>query len=114
MGVCLDHGNYAIVMEYVENGDLEEMLMSETGEHREVIGQWSCRLKMSLEIAKGMNFLHSLNPPVIHRDLKTSNVLVDHNYSCKVSIHERLCCAESSLSLLTDYRLWIVNNKRNF
>ena len=42
---------------------------------------------MSLEIAKGMDFLHSLNPSIIHRDLKTANVLVDCNYSCKVSIH---------------------------
>ncbi|XP_062508257.1 serine/threonine-protein kinase phg2-like [Corticium candelabrum] len=39
---------------------------------------------MSLEIAKGMDFLHSLNPSIIHRDLKTANVLVDCNYSCKI------------------------------
>ena len=73
-------------MEHVGNGDLESMLLSEEREHPE-IRKWSCRLKMSLEIAKGMDFLHSLNPSIIHRDLKTANVLVDCNYSCKVSIH---------------------------
>ena len=75
-----------IVMEYVENGDLESILLSEEREHPE-IRKWSCRLKMSLEIAKGMDFLHSLNPSIIHRDLKTANVLVDCTYHCKASIH---------------------------
>ena len=60
LGLCTDHGHYAIVMEHVGNGDLESMLLSEVREHHE-IRKWSCRLKMSLEIAKGMNFLHRLN-----------------------------------------------------
>ncbi|XP_062508424.1 receptor-interacting serine/threonine-protein kinase 2-like [Corticium candelabrum] len=66
-----------------ENGDLESILLSEEREHPE-IRKWSCRLKMSLEIAKGMDFLHSLNPSIIHRDLKTANVLVDCTYHCKI------------------------------
>ena len=53
--IFTDHGHYAIVMEYVGNGDLESMLLSEVREHPE-IRKWSCRLKMSLQIAKGMNF----------------------------------------------------------
>ncbi|XP_062508425.1 serine/threonine-protein kinase Tao-like [Corticium candelabrum] len=70
-------------MKHVGNGDLESMLLSEEREHPEV-RKWSCRLKMSLEIAKGMDFLHSLNPSIIHRDLKTANVSVDCNYFCKI------------------------------
>ena len=84
LGLCL--APYAIVMEYVENGDLEDMLVLNQNQHKE-IKNWSCRINMSLEIAKGMDFLHSRSPPIIHRDLKTSNVLVDGNYSCKVSVH---------------------------
>ena len=85
LGLCTDPGKYAIVMEYVENGDLEEMLMSNNMKHSK-IKEWSCRRRMSLQIAKGMDFLHSLKPPIIHRDLKTSNVVVDRNYFCKVNI----------------------------
>ena len=61
------------------------MLLSEEREHCK-IRKWSCRINMSLDIAKGMDFLHSRSPPIIHRDLKTSNVVVDRNYCCKVSI----------------------------
>ena len=85
LGLCTDPGNYAIVMEYVENGDLKKMLLSEEREHCK-IRKWSCRINMSLDIAKEMDFLHSRSPPIIHRDLKTSNVVVDRNYCCKVSI----------------------------
>ena len=85
LGLCTDPGHYAIVMEYVEKGDLEEMLISDNSKHSK-IREWSCRRKMSLHIAKGMDFLHSHKPPIIHRDLKTSNVVVDRNYCCKVEI----------------------------
>jgi serine/threonine protein kinase len=40
---------------------------------------------MALDVATGMNFLHKLEPPIIHRDLKTANVLVDIRYCCKIS-----------------------------
>ena len=39
---------------------------------------------MVLDAAKGMQYLHSCSPPLIHRDLKTPNLLVDKNYIVKV------------------------------
>ena len=83
LGMCIDSGHYAIVMEYMENGNLEEMLLSGVDDHP-IIKHWDCRIRMALEIAKGMNYLHSLPTPIIHRDLKTTNVLVGCNYGCKV------------------------------
>lgn len=83
LGLCDQPGHYAIVMEYIENGNLEVMLLSDADKHP-VIQQWDCRIKIALDIAKGMDYLHGLPTPIIHRDLKTANILVDHNYSCKV------------------------------
>ena len=83
LGVCVDPRHYAIVMEYVEYGNLENMLLFGVDKHP-VINQWKCRVRMALEIAKGMDYLHSLHPPIIHRNLKTASVLVGHNYCCKV------------------------------
>lgn len=40
--------------------------------------------RMALDIAKGMNYLHSCRPPIIHRDLKSDNLLVDHDFTVKV------------------------------
>jgi serine/threonine protein kinase len=42
------------------------------------------RLRMALDVAKGINYLHCLNPPIVHWDLKTPNMLVDKNWSVKV------------------------------
>lgn len=40
---------------------------------------------MALDIARGMNYLHNCSPPIVHRDLKTSNLLVDKNWMVKVA-----------------------------
>ena len=45
---------------------------------------WPRRLAMALDAAKGMNYLHSSDPPVIHRDLKSPNLLVDKHWRVKV------------------------------
>ena len=49
------------------------------------VANWLRRLGMVLDAAKGMQYLHSCNPPIIHRDLKSPNLLVDKNYNVKVS-----------------------------
>ncbi|XP_062511683.1 probable serine/threonine-protein kinase DDB_G0271682 isoform X2 [Corticium candelabrum] len=83
LGLCIDPGHYAIIMEHVEYGDLENLLLHAVEDHP-AIKQWDCRIRMAQEIAKGMEYLHSLEPPIIHRDLKTKNVLVGHKYLCKI------------------------------
>lgn len=42
-------------------------------------------LRMMIDTARGMAYLHSMNPPIIHRDLKSMNILVSSTFSCKVS-----------------------------
>lgn len=47
---------------------------------------WETRLKIALDAAKGLEYLHEhVNPPVIHRDFKSSNILLDKNFHAKVS-----------------------------
>lgn len=43
------------------------------------------QLNMARQIASGMNFLHSLNPPILHRDLRTPNILLTDSLVCKIS-----------------------------
>ena len=47
---------------------------------------WETRLRIALEVAKGLEYLHEhVSPPVIHRDFKSSNILLDKKFHAKVS-----------------------------
>ena len=83
-GLCTTPGHYAIVMEYIEGQNLHELLIYEQEQHP-ALDILDNRLAMGLEIAEGMKFLHCQEPAIIHRDLKSANILVDTHYHCKVS-----------------------------
>eukprot|EP01127_Copromyxa_protea_P020897 TRINITY_DN7043_c0_g1_i1.p1 TRINITY_DN7043_c0_g1~~TRINITY_DN7043_c0_g1_i1.p1 ORF type:complete len:801 (+),score=133.62 TRINITY_DN7043_c0_g1_i1:480-2882(+) len=77
IGACLGHP-ICLITEYCVNGDLSEYMKTKTLE-------WPKMLNFSLQIAKGMDYLHSLPQPVVHRDLKGTNILVDEKEVLKLS-----------------------------
>ena len=48
------------------------------------------KIRMILDMALGMNYLHTLNPPILHRDLKLSNIFVGNGFEAKVSKKESI------------------------
>ncbi|PIA49567.1 hypothetical protein AQUCO_01300394v1 [Aquilegia coerulea] len=79
MGAVYSPEQLAIVTEFLPRGSLFKTL------HRNSQAlDIRRRLRMSLDVARGMNYLHHRNPPIIHRDLKSSNLLVDRNWTVKV------------------------------
>lgn len=70
MGVCKSDGVVMLVQEYVSGGSLHRILQNKAIELL-----WPTRVKMALEIAQALLFLHSRN--ILHRDLKAENVLVE-------------------------------------
>ncbi|XP_062341752.1 receptor-interacting serine/threonine-protein kinase 4 isoform X2 [Osmerus eperlanus] len=75
-GICgLSQG---LVMEYMETGSLETLLVAEPL-------PWELRFRIIHETAVGMNFLHCMNPPLLHLDLKPANILLDAHYHVKIS-----------------------------
>lgn len=80
MGAVISPQRLAIVTEFLPRGSLFRLL------HRNTPGlDIRRRVRMALDVARGMNYLHHLNPPIVHRDLKSSNLLVDRNWSVKVA-----------------------------
>ncbi|KAM3379030.1 serine/threonine-protein kinase EDR1 [Capsicum galapagoense] len=79
MGAVTRPPNLSILTEYLPRGSLYKLL------HRPSIQiEEKKRLRMALDVAKGMNYLHTSNPLIVHRDLKTPNLLVDKNWVVKV------------------------------
>ncbi|XP_066349584.1 serine/threonine-protein kinase CTR1-like isoform X1 [Miscanthus floridulus] len=81
MGAVTKCPHLSIVTEYLPRGSLFRLINKAA--NGEMLGL-KRRLRMALDVAKGINYLHCLNPPIVHWDLKTPNMLVDRNWSVKV------------------------------
>ena len=74
-GACIDKGKYALVMEYMSLGSLYKIL------HEDKLSlDWPDRLSIALQTAKSINYLHQLQDPIVHRDIKSLNILVERSY----------------------------------
>ena len=86
IGICEDPTCYALLLEYIPDGNLKELLLSQDP----MMDSWKNKLDVARQVADGMCHLHSQSPPVIHQDLKTNNVLFKRSLEgaieCKVSI----------------------------
>ncbi|XP_060174004.1 uncharacterized protein LOC132604492 [Lycium barbarum] len=79
MGVITSPQRLCIVTEFLPRGSLFMLLRRNSSKL-----EWIRRIRMALDIARGMNYLHLFSPPIVHRDLKSSNLLVDKNWTVKV------------------------------
>ncbi|XP_019056124.1 PREDICTED: serine/threonine-protein kinase At3g07070 [Nelumbo nucifera] len=84
VGYCADGDQRLLVYEYIPMGSLEDHLLDTSTEKKPL--SWSMRMKIAVGAAKGLEYLHDkANPPVIYRDLKTSNILMDEELNPKLS-----------------------------
>lgn len=81
IGATFDNlSNVGLVLEYLERGDVLSLLRSP------IALTWSDPLlKIATDVAQGAAYLHNCDPPLAHRDLKSSNLLCTPTYSCKIS-----------------------------
>lgn len=74
MGATADQGHPVIVTEFCHGGTLFEVLHEQKKSTPDI--SFKLRWRWACDIAKGMNFMHSLKPPLMHRDLKSLNLLL--------------------------------------
>ncbi|CAN1324695.1 Probable serine/threonine-protein kinase At1g01540 [Linum perenne] len=97
LGYCAEGARRMLVYEYVNNGNLEQWLHGEVGPCSPLT--WEIRMNIILGAAKGLAYLHEgLEPKVVHRDVKSSNILLDQLWNAKVSDFglAKLLCSERS------------------
>ncbi|XP_040974031.1 receptor-like serine/threonine-protein kinase ALE2 isoform X3 [Gossypium hirsutum] len=84
VGICIEGRIRCLVYELVPNGSVESHLHGVDKDERPL--DWDARLKIALGAARGLAYLHEdSNPRVIHRDFKASNVLLENDFTPKVS-----------------------------
>lgn len=87
LGYCVDKNKRLVVYEYMPNKSLQESLFSESNNNcNNKSLNWARRFDIILDVAKALSFLHlECDPPVIHGDVKPSNVLLDSEFKAKLS-----------------------------
>ncbi|KAK6912222.1 Leucine-rich repeat-containing N-terminal, plant-type [Dillenia turbinata] len=82
VGFCFEQGEQMLIYEFMPNGTLRESLSGRSG----IYLDWKRRLRIALGSARGLAYLHELaNPPIIHRDVKSTNILLDEKLIAKVA-----------------------------
>ncbi|KAM0953683.1 putative protein kinase RLK-Pelle-CR4L family [Dioscorea sansibarensis] len=85
VGYCEEKEERLLVYEYMKNGALHDHL-HKSEIQSEMLNSWRMRIKVLLDASRGIEYLHSYAvPPIIHRDIKSSNILLDGNWVAKVS-----------------------------
>ncbi|OAY38406.1 putative serine/threonine-protein kinase-like protein CCR3 isoform X2 [Manihot esculenta] len=88
VGYCEDGDERLLVYDYMKNGALYDHLHDKNNiqKNSSVINSWKMRIKIALDAARGIEYLHNYAvPPIIHRDIKSSNILLDTNWTARVS-----------------------------
>lgn len=83
LGYCWEENQFLLVYEYKEEGSLETHPFRQDGDT-----MWETRLKIVMSLTEALSFLHTTHKRVIHQDLKPSNILLDRDFSAKLSDFE--------------------------
>ncbi|MED6133784.1 putative serine/threonine-protein kinase pix13, variant 3 [Stylosanthes scabra] len=83
LGYCREADELLLVYEFMPKGSLETHLFRRNSSTEPI--SWNTRLKIAIDAARGLAFLHTSEKQVIYRDFKASNILLDGNYNAKIS-----------------------------
>ncbi|XP_071739419.1 lysM domain receptor-like kinase 4 [Rutidosis leptorrhynchoides] len=84
-GVCFNDGHWYLVYEFADNGPLSDWIYY-SGLNSNKSLNWIQRIQVALDVANGLNYLHSYTtPPYVYKNLKSSNILLDAEFRAKIT-----------------------------
>ncbi|KAG6483492.1 hypothetical protein ZIOFF_060140 [Zingiber officinale] len=84
IGYCNEGYSLGLAFEYAAQGSLRDHLSEMASSEKNL--SWRERLRIAIDAAQGLEYLHkSCKPPIIHRDVKTSNILLSENFEAKIA-----------------------------
>jgi len=84
LGFCNESKEVMLIYEYMSEGSLRDHLYGRSAELSPL--NWKTRLRIALDAAQGLEYLHlGCTPKIIHRDVKSANILLDANMNGKVA-----------------------------
>ncbi|KAI5408697.1 hypothetical protein KIW84_054509, partial [Lathyrus oleraceus] len=106
IGFCEENDERLLVYEYMSNGSLHDHLhdKSNVEKNSSIMNSWKMRIKVALDAARGIEYIHNYAVPlIIHRDIKSSNILLDSKWNARVSdFGLSLIWQETELELMSD------------
>lgn len=87
LGYCVEEDDLFLVYEFMAKGSLSQHLHPRTREDGEgMVLEWKARMRCAVEVAQGLEYLHShANPSLVHRDIKSGNILFDDAMNAKIA-----------------------------
>jgi serine/threonine protein kinase len=83
IGCCVEANNRILVYEYLQNSSLDHALLGSNSEPANF--DWNIRSAICIGVARGLAYLHEeIASPIVHRDIKASNILLDRSYNPKI------------------------------
>ncbi|KAL0556094.1 hypothetical protein IC582_004602 [Cucumis melo] len=93
LGYCVSGPDRLLIYEFIERGSLDNCLYETSSDDQDSDGYlpsrqplpWDTRLKIMRGVANGLSYLHGLPQPIIHRDIKAGNVLLDSEFEAHIA-----------------------------
>jgi serine/threonine protein kinase len=89
LGYCVSGRDRVLILEFVERGSLDQWIHDTSSTDNDHFDKfplpWETRIKIVMGVANGLAYLHGLDTPIIHRDIKASNVLLDASFQAHIS-----------------------------
>ncbi|XP_074306527.1 lysM domain receptor-like kinase 4 [Silene latifolia] len=106
LGVCFNEGYWYLIYEYASNGPLSDWIFSNNSNVKFL--SWTQRVQVVLDVARGLNYIHSYNsPPYVWKDVKSSNILLDSNFRAKIGNFSPVKSAEGQKSPVTLEKVYL-------